>query len=186
MLEIEVIKPQGPAFPQVQSLIDTRTALVKCAGNVTEFQKAYAGAMCFNFDLCDNQGNVTTKWFDLKGKLKAGVKKEKALFVQDMVQAGYVKVDELNNPILKDGQLQPSGTVDVYWQRVKEFSGYVTKGNKAKAELDTNDKIRKYLTTALNLMFKGDEAGEDIILMQFEDEMKDIFTACGGEWDNLG
>jgi glycosyltransferase involved in cell wall biosynthesis len=71
--------------------------------------------------LKDAEGNITTKWFALTGKLAKGVKAERALFKADMIEAGY-----------------PVSTVDVYWQRVKESDGYVTAGNSVKGQ-DTID-----------------------------------------------
>ena len=127
---MDTIHVVSPAFPMtavagaVANLTESRTQLVKGIGKIGALIQGYAGALCQAFNLVDNQGEVTTPWFELKGKLKAGVKGERANFANDMTQAGYAK-----------------STIDVYWQRVKEASGYVTAGNRVSAgatDVDAN------------------------------------------------
>ena len=92
-----------PATVRVINLTEAREALVSAAAKTGGVILTYALGLDAAFDLVDNQGNTTTKWFALKGKLKAGVKAERALFVSAFEAAGFT-----------------TGTVDVYWQRVKE------------------------------------------------------------------
>ena len=49
---------------------------------------------------------------EVVGKDKKGVKAERALFVQAMIERGHVKPDG-----------KPTATVDTYWMRVKIASG---------------------------------------------------------------
>jgi hypothetical protein len=56
----------------VVPLADLRTDLVKSAKKTGQVLKAYASGLDSAFDLVDNEGNVTSKWYELKGKLKSG------------------------------------------------------------------------------------------------------------------
>lgn len=153
----------------VNSLIDSRNDLVKAAKKTGQVLGAYANAMNQAFDLVDNQGNVTTKWYELKGKLKQGVNSERDSFKAAMLAEGF-------------GQ----GTIDVYWQRVKEASGYVTTGNRVKGETSTDEKTKADLKTLINRIFKAEEKGETCTASDFKGELMDIFSALGGNVDDLG
>jgi hypothetical protein len=153
----------------VANLTESRTQLVKGIGKIGALIQGYAGALCQAFNLVDNQGEVTTPWFELKGKLKAGVKGERANFANDMTQAGYAK-----------------STIDVYWQRVKEASGYVTAGNRVKGATDTDSKTVAELKTLINRIFKAEEEGEEVVSSDFKAALMDIFEALGGDVMQLG
>ena len=118
---------------KVVDLSNARRGFVGSLRKTSEVLAVYAQGMSQAFDLRDNQGNVTTKWFDLKGKLKAGVNEERALFVADMTAAGYEK-----------------GTIDVYWQRVKEASGRTKPQNRVSGGVDCDAENIKNLKTMLN------------------------------------
>lgn len=149
----------------VANLSQARNNVVKIAGKTGEVIKAYAVAMRQAFDLVDNQGNVTTAWFDLKGKLKAGVNDERKAFKAAMDAAGY-----------------STAVADVYWQRVKEASGYVTAGNKVKGgPVDIDAKTMAELKTIINRILNA----EDISTAQQSSKVKGLlieaFEIMGGK-----
>jgi hypothetical protein len=158
-----------PATIRVINLTEAREALVSAAAKTGGVILTYAQGLDAAFDLVDNQGNTTTKWFALKGKLKAGVKAERALFVAAFESAGFT-----------------TGTVDVYWQRVKEASGYVTAGNRVKGGTDTDAKTIAELKTMINRIFKAEETGEDCNASSFKANLMDVFEGMGGDIDTLG
>jgi hypothetical protein len=153
----------------VANLTESRTQLVKGLGKIGELIKGYSVALCQAFNLTDNNGDITTPWYELKGKLKAGISGERANFVKDMTEAGYAK-----------------GTIDVNWQRVKEASGYVTAGNRVKGATDTDSKTVAELKTMINRIFKAEESGEDCKASEYKGQLMDIFSFLGGDVDNLG
>ena len=163
------INVTSPSLTPVVNLSEARTALVNAVIKTGGVVQAYANGMCSAFNLLDNQGNVTTPWYELKGKLKAGVKDERALFVIAMTNVGFGK-----------------GTIDVYWQRVKEASGYVTAGNRAKGGTDTDSKTMAELKTIINRIYKAEENGEDCVASNFKGQLIDIFEELGGDADKLG
>ena len=173
---MDTIHVVSPAFPMtavagaVANLTESRTQLVKGIGKIGALIQGYAGALCQAFNLVDNQGEVTTPWFELKGKLKAGVRGERANFVTDMTQAGYGK-----------------STIDVYWQRVKEASGYVTAGNRVSAgSTDVDAKTLAELKTMINRIFKAEEEGKTCEASEIKGILIDAYTSLGGDADNLG
>jgi hypothetical protein len=147
-----------------------RRNLVKAAKGTGEVIQGYADALCMTFNVrALETGTTVTPWFELKGKDKKGVKAERDLFVTDMTEAGFGK-----------------GTIDVYWQRVKEASGYVTAGNRVKGASDTDGKTLAELKTIINRIFKAEESGEDCKSSEHKGALMDIFEALGGEVDTLG
>lgn len=147
-----------------------RRNLVKAAKGTGEVIQGYADALCMAFNVrALDTGALVTPWFELKGKDKKGVKAERDLFVTDMTEAGFGK-----------------GTIDVYWQRVKEASGYVTAGNRVKGATDTDGKTVAELKTIINRIFKAEEAGEDCKASEFKGALMEVFEALGGEVDTLG
>jgi len=180
--EITVISPlvigQTAVAEAVMNLTETRQALVGGIGKVGTFLKDYSKALDQAFDLTNEAGEITTKWYDLKGKLNAGVKAERANFVADMMRAGYVD---------KNDATKPSATVDTYWQRVKEASGYVTAGNRASGSGETNivEKTKDDLRTILNRINKARNtkpAGFEILLEVYDD-LEVCFATVGGNPD---
>jgi len=117
----------------VVNLDKAREGVVNVAGKTGEVIKTYGAAMCQAFNLTDPQGNVTTPWYDLKGKLALGVKEERAKFVGAMQSAGF-----------------ETPTIDVYWQRVKEASGRVKTQNKVTGGVDVDAENIKMLKSILN------------------------------------
>lgn len=151
-------------------LFELRTDLVKAAKKTGQVLKAYANGLDSAFDLVDNQGNVTTKWYDLKGKLKTGVNDERKLFVQAFKDEGF-----------------GDATITVYWQRVKEASGYVTAGNKVSGgATDTDAKTLAELKTMINRIFKAEEAGTECKASEIKGELMTAYSILGGDIDQLG
>ena len=157
---------QTPFVP----LADLRTDLAKSAKKTGQVLKAYSVGLDSAFDLLDNEGNVTTKWYDLKGKLKAGINDERKLFDAAFEAEGFSK-----------------GTINVYWQRVREASGYVTAGNSvAGGEVDTDTKTLAELKTMINRIFKAEEAGKDCKASEVKGELITAYSILGGNIDDLG
>jgi hypothetical protein len=166
---IQSVSVVSPIAQGVNSLIDTRIALVGAAKKSGQVVKLYAKALEQAFDLADNQGQVTTKWFDLKGTLKKGVKAEREAFVVAMTAEGFGKP-----------------TIDVYWQRVKEASGYVTAGNRVKGSTDIDDKTKAELKTIINRILKAEEEGVSCIASDYKGMLMEVFESLGGDIDKLG
>ena len=166
MDNIQNVSVVSPVAQAVNSLIDSRTALVGAAKKTGQVVKVYAKALEQAFDLTDNQGQVTTKWFDLKGALKKGVNAEREAFVAAMTVEGFGK-----------------GTIDVYWQRVKEASGYITAGNKAKGDADIDAKTLAELKTMLNRIF-NDET--ESVSQTVKPLLMSAFEQLGGDVMKLG
>ena len=166
MDNIQSVSVVSPVAQAIHSLIDSRIALVGAAKKTGQVVKAYAKALEQTFNLVDNQGNVTTKWYDLQGALRKGVKAEKVEFVTAMTAEGFGKP-----------------TIDVYWQRVKEASGYVTAGNKAKGDADIDAKTLAELKTMLNRIF-NDET--ESVSQTVKPLLMSAFEQLGGDVMKLG
>ena len=143
----------------IVNLIDARGVLVKNSSKTGEVIGTYSDCMKAAF------GNG---WYLLTGKEKAGVKSERGMFKAAMIEAGQDK------------------NVDVYWQRVKEASGYVTNGNRVKGTLSVDDKNQAELKTIINRIFKAEEEGEECSSSDFKAALMDIFEALGGDVMQLG
>jgi hypothetical protein len=168
MDNVQVVSPVAVTLV-VANLSESRAQLVAHIGKVGELIKGYSLALDQAFDLVDNQGAVTTKWFDLKGALKKGIKAERAEFASAMEAKGYKK-----------------GTIDVYWQRVKEESGYLTAGNKVSGSPDIDAKTLAELKTMINRIFKAEEEGKTCEASEIKGLLMDAYTSLGGDTDNLG
>ena len=147
-----------------------RGELFEGLGKIGQVITNYAVAMCHAFDTVDEDtGARVTPWYDLKGKLKAGVKEERARFVSGLESLGYKK-----------------GTIDVYWQRVKIESGYTPAGSRASGSTSDDDKNLADLRTIINRIFKMEEAGTDTAWSDVKGELIEAFEAMGGDVDGLG
>jgi len=169
--KIEVVLAAAPSV--LVTLETARAAVVHVAtefkGKTGEVIGAYAKAMCAALDLVDGTGMVTTKWFALKGKLKAPVTVERAAFKAAMIEAGH------------------ESNVHVYWQRVKEDSGYVTPGDAAKAAQSVDDKTLSELKTILNRIFKAEsESIECDLSSEVKGHIIDAFEGMGGDIEKIG
>ena len=157
------------AAAAIATLGTARGAVVKVAGKTGEVLQVYAAALCAAFDLVDSTGKVTSRWFELKGKLKAGVTAERATFKAAMVEAGH------------------EGNAHVYWQRVKEMSGYVTAGDAAKAAQSVDDKTLSELKTILNRIFKAESESVDCDQSsEAKGLLIEAFELLGGDIEKIG
>ena len=158
-----------------ESILDNaRSALVEGAIKTGDVIQGYADVLCEVFDRKDTNGNTIEKWFNLVGKDKKGIKEERTRFVDAMIAKGFVKPDG-----------KPSATVDVYWQRVKEASGYVPKG-RVSGGTDVDSKTLAELKTMINRILKSEEEGKDCNASMFKGNLMEIFEGMGGDVDNLG
>lgn len=144
----------------IGALTAARASVVGVAGKTGEVIQAYADAMTLAFG---------TAWYELKGAAAKGVKGERALFKADMETAGFEK-----------------GTINVYWQRVKEAAGHVTTGNRVSGSETTDQKTLADLKTIINRIFKAEEAGEECDASEQKGALMEVYAAMGGDVDNLG
>jgi len=158
-----------------QSILDqAEIALVDGVSKTGELIQGYADVLCQVFDRKDSNGNTIEKWFNLVGADKKGIKARRASFVQRMINRGHVKADG-----------KPSATVDVYWQRVKEASGYVPKG-RVTGGTDVDSKTLAELKTMINRILKSEEDGQECNASMFKGNLMEVFEGMGGDVDNLG
>ena len=165
--------------PLDHQLETARNAIVVANVKTGEVIVTYARLMESKFNLRDNAGKVTSIWFELKGKLKAGVKAERALFEKAFTDAGTAAG--------KDAK-KIEGLINVNWQRVKEESGYLTAGNKAKAAAGIDGKTLAELKTILNRIFKGEEDADPTGEQSSEVKglLLEAFETLGGDIDSIG
>lgn len=145
---------------EAQAMYAARQALVNAAKGTGEVIKGYADALTAMFG---------ADWWTLKGKAKQPLKAERDAFVAAMTEAGFGK-----------------GTVDVYWQRVKEAAGYVTAGNRVKGANDADSKNLDDLRTILNRIFKAEEDGGESAWSDEKAVLMDVYDRMGGDVDKLG
>lgn len=157
-----------PSFVDMQTSLDNaRNALVKGVVKTGELIGNYAKAMNQAFDKTLENGDLV-KWFDLKGKAKAGVKAEYARFVET----------------LKGADLE--GNKYVYWQRVKEASGYQTTGNKVKASTTIDAKTLTELKTIINRILNAEDDEGCEKSNEAKATLIEAFEIMGGDVDTLG
>ena len=173
-MSTQVITTQAIEIIDSSILDKAEIALVDGVAKTGELIQAYANALCAVFDVTDLNGNVIAPWYTLTGKDKKGVKARRASFVQRMIARGHVKADG-----------KPTATVDTYWARVKEASGYVPKG-RVSGGSDTDSKTVAELKTMINRILKDEEDGKDCNASQWKRELMEIFEGLGGDVDTLG
>ena len=164
---------QNPAIDS-GILFTARSALVDGVSKTGDLIQGYATVLCEVFDRKDTEGNTIEKWFNLVGADKKGIKAERALFVTAMMARGHVKADG-----------KPTATVDTYWMRVKEASGYVPKG-RVTGGTDVDSKTLAELKTMINRILKSEEDGKDCNASMFKGNLMEVFEGMGGDVDNLG
>jgi hypothetical protein len=154
-----------------KDLIAARAGLVNGAKSTGDLIKSYAKALCIMFNQLDDNGDILTPWYELKGKAKAGVKGERAAFASEMLAAGF-----------------EIPTVDVYWQRVKVASGYITAKNRVSGSTGVDAKTLADLQTIINRIFKAEEEGDSTCSLSSDNKagLMDIFGFMGGDIDKLG
>jgi len=158
-----------------------RSALVETAVKTGAVIVNYSKAISDVFDLKDTEGRIITKWYDLKGKDKKGINVERALFANTLMDRDPKFIKKTN----ADGTRTPTATVDTYWQRVKEASGYVPSG-RVSGGTDVDSKTLAELKTMINRILKSEEDGKDCNASMFKGNLMEIFEGMGGDVDNLG
>lgn len=150
-------------FVTLQTALDeARNAIVKNGIKTGELIQNYANAMDNAFDMTLANGEVV-KWFNLTGKQKSGVKAEYDKFVE----------------ALKGADLE--GNKYVYWQRVKEASGYVTTGNKVKGSGSVDEKNLADLRTIINRIVEAKNGGVECKSADLIEDFRFCFTQLGGD-----
>jgi hypothetical protein len=153
-----------------------RSALVETAVKTGKVIIDYSSAISSVFDIKDVNGKVITKWYDLEGKDKKGVKAERTLFANILMDrdAKFIK------SIDKDGKRTPTATVDTYWQRVKEASGYVPSG-RVTGSNDVDTKTATELKTMINRILKSEEEGQECHASMIVNLLKEAHIVLTGE-----
>lgn len=156
-----------------------RSSLVEGASKVGDLINGYAIALCSVFDVRDTNGQLVSKWYDLSGKDAKGIKAERNEFNKAMIARGYT------SGVDKDGNPKASATVNTYWQRVKEASGYVPKG-RVTGGTDVDSKTATELKTIINRILKAQEDGQVNHADEIVDSLKESFEILTGESFNAG
>ena len=158
----------------------TRNALVEGVTKTGVVIENYSNAIASVFDRKDTNGNIIAKWYDLDGKEAKGIKLEKSLFANTLMDRDpkFIKETKTN----ADGTLVrvPTATVDTYWQRVKIASGYVPKG-KLKGSNDVDAKTASELKTMINRIIGAEEAGQDCHASTILKALKEQYVILTGE-----
>jgi len=136
----------------------------------------YSNAISSVFDRKDTNGNVIAKWYDLDGKEAKGIKAERALFANTLMDRDPKFIKSID----ADGKRTPTATVDTYWMRVKIASGYVPKG-KLKGSNDVDAKTATELKTMINRIIGAEEAGQECHASMILDNLKNSYFVLTGE-----
>lgn len=163
-----VVTSIAPVAPVI-SLDAAREALVGGIAKTGELIINYATALNQAFDLLDNQGNVTTKWFDLKGKLAAPVKAEREKCKAAFASRGI-----------------ETASFDVYWGRIKDAAGRVKTQNRVAGGNDPEALNLSDLKTIINRIFKMEEDGKDSDWSDHKKALMDVYEDMGGDSSKLG
>ena len=166
----------------VSSAIDTgilaiaRDALVEGVTKTGAVIENYSNAISQVFDRRDTEGNVIEKWFKLDGKEAKGIKAERALFANTLMDRDPKFIKSID----AEGKRTPTATVDTYWQRVKIASGYVPSG-KLKGSNDVDAKTASELKTMINRIIGAEEAGQDCHASTILKALKEQYVILTGE-----
>jgi len=155
-----VVTPEALKASEAIGLLDAaRNAVGEAISKTGEVIANYANALTSVFG---------ANWFELKGKDAKGIRAERAKFVQIMIDRDVAE-----------------GSIDKYWQRVKEAAGYQTAGNKVTVAATPDDKIKGYLRSAINLILTCEDEGVDIDASDFKAELMEVFYGLGGKEEAL-
>lgn len=163
-----VTSPLAPVAPVI-SLDAAREALVSGVAKTGELITNYATGLNQAFNLLDNQGNVTTNWWELKGKLAAPVKAEREKCKAAFASRGI------------DG-----ASFDVYWQRIKTAAGRPASQNRVSGGNDPEALNLSDLKTLINRIFKMEEDGKDSDWSDHKAALMDVYQDMGGDTSKLG
>ena len=162
------------------SILDqAEIAFVEGATKTGELIQAYANAMCEVFDVRAENGQLVTRWFELRGKDAKGVKARRASFVTRMIARGHV------DGVDKEGNPKASATVDTYWSRVKAASGYTPNG-KVSGATDVDAKTAAELKTMINRILNAEEDGKDCHASTILEALKNAYFVLVGESFDAG
>jgi hypothetical protein len=154
---------QQSNFVTLQTALDeARNAIVKNGIKTGELIQNYANAMDNAFDMTLANGELV-KWFNLTGKQKSGVKAEYDKFVSALEGGGL------------------GGNKYVYWQRVKEASGYVTNGNRVKGSSSVDERNLADLRTIINRIVEAKNGGIECKSADLIEDFRFCFTSLGGD-----
>jgi hypothetical protein len=157
------MEQQSSNFVDIQTALDNaRNAIVKNGIKTGELIKAYSLAMDNAFDITLANGEQI-KWWALTGKQKAGVKAEYAKFGSALEESGL------------------GSNKYVYWQRVKEESGYVTTGNKVKGSSSVDERNLADLRTIINRIVEAKNGGVECKSADLIEDFRFCFTSLGGD-----
>lgn len=156
---VVVAADQLNAAEAIGLLDAARQAVGDAVSKTGEVIANYADALCAVFG---------RTWFELKGKEAKGIRGERAKFVEMMLDRGVAE-----------------GSVDKYWQRVKEASGYQTAGNRVTAVATPDQKVLGYLRSAINLVLTCEDEGVDLQASDYKDVLIETFLALGGKEEAL-
>ena len=166
---------QSPSL-DVGILDITRNALVEGVTKTGVVIENYSNAIASVFDRKDTNGNIIAKWFDLDGKEAKGIKAERSLFANTLMDRDPKFIKSID----ADGKRTPTATVDTYWMRVKIASGYVPKG-KLKGSNDVDAKTASELKTMINRIIGAEEAGQDCHASTILKALKEQYVILTGE-----
>ena len=157
----------------ILDLSKAREGYVKGIKKTGDVLKTYADAMNQAFNLRDNEGKVTTAWYDLKGKLAKGIQDERKAFVSALESSGFTKA-----------------TAYVYWGRVAEASGKKkgTTTSVSGGKVDIDGKTLTELTTIINRIFKHEETEgvDDTLASKAKRHLMEAYAVLGGDIMELG
>lgn len=153
-----------------------RNALVEGVTKTGVVIENYSSAISAVFDRRDTEGNVIEKWFKLDGKEAKGIKAERALFANTLMDRDPKFIKSID----AEGKRTPTATVDTYWQRVKVASGYVPSG-KLKGANDVDAKTASELKTMINRIIGAEEAGQDCHASTILKALKEQYVILTGE-----
>jgi hypothetical protein len=157
------MEQQSSNFVEIQTALDNaRNAIVKNGVKTGELIQAYSLAMDNAFDMTLANGEVV-KWFALTGKQKAGVKAEYKKFESALEENGL------------------ASNKYVYWQRVKEASGYQTTGNKVKGSGSVDERNLADLRTIINRIVEAKNGGIECKSADLIEDFRFCFTSLGGD-----
>ena len=153
-----------------------RNALVEGVTKTGVVIENYSNAISAVFDRRDTEGNIIEKWFKLDGKEAKGIKAERALFANTLMDRDPKFIKSID----AEGKRTPTATVDTYWQRVKVASGYVPSG-KLKGANDVDAKTASELKTMINRIIGAEEAGQDCHASTILKALKEQYVILTGE-----
>ena len=154
----------------------TRNALVEGVTKTGVVIDNYSSAIASVFDRKDTNGNVIAKWHALDGKEAKGIKLEKSLFANTLMDRDPKFIKSID----AECKRTPTATVDTYWQRVKIASGYVPKG-KLKGSNDVDAKTATELKTMINRILGAEEAGQECHASTILENLKNSYFVLTGE-----